>query len=69
MSVTVNSGGSSGDWWNTTWTRRLKLTLNNSGQAGATVPVNTPDALYQLLQAWKVQLNVKPGVFLPFMHR
>ena len=33
VSVTVNSGGSSGDWFNTSWTRRLKLTLNNSGQA------------------------------------
>jgi len=43
--------------------------LNNVDQAGGTAPVNTPDALYQLLQSWKSQLNIKPGVFLPFMHR
>ena len=43
--------------------------LNNVDQAGGTAPVNTPDALYQLLQSWKSQLNIKPGVFLPFMRR
>jgi hydrazine synthase alpha subunit-like protein len=43
--------------------------LNNVDQAGATVPTNTPDALYQLLQSWKSQLNIKPGVFLPLTNR
>ncbi len=33
VSVTVSSGGGTGDWWNSLWTRRLKLTLDNSGQA------------------------------------
>jgi hypothetical protein len=33
VSVTVNSGGPSGNWWNTAWTRRMRLTIDNSGQA------------------------------------
>jgi hypothetical protein len=43
--------------------------LNNVDQAGGAAPVNTPDALYQLLQSWKSQLNIKPGVFLPLTRR
>jgi hydrazine synthase alpha subunit-like protein len=43
--------------------------LNNVDQAGGAAPANTPDALYQLLQSWKSQLNIKPGVFLPLTRR
>jgi hypothetical protein len=43
--------------------------LNNVDQAGGSVPTNTPDALYQLLQSWKVSLNVIPRAFLPVSHR
>jgi hypothetical protein len=43
--------------------------LNNVDQAGAAAPANTPDALYQLLQSWKSQLNIQPGVFLPLTRR
>jgi hypothetical protein len=43
--------------------------LNNVDQAGGAAPVNTPDALYQLLQSWKSQLNIKPGLFLPLTRR
>jgi Hydrazine synthase alpha subunit middle domain len=43
--------------------------LNNTDQAGAAAPANTPDALYQLLLSWKSQLNIKPSVFLPLTQR
>jgi hypothetical protein len=43
--------------------------LNNADQAGGVAPVNTPDALFQLLQSWKSQLNIKPGLFLPLTRR
>ena len=43
--------------------------LNNVDQADGAAPANTPDALYQLLQSWKSQLNIKPGVFLPLTRR
>jgi hypothetical protein len=43
--------------------------LNNTDQAGGAAPANTPDALYQLLQSWKSQLNIKRGVFLPLTRR
>ncbi len=43
--------------------------LNNVDQAGGAAPSNTPDALYQLLQSWKSQLNIRPGVFLPLTRR
>ena len=43
--------------------------LNNVDQAGGAAPANTPDALYQLLQSWKSQLNIKPGVFLALTRR
>jgi hypothetical protein len=43
--------------------------LNNVDQAGHAAPANTPDALVQLLQSWKTQLNVRPGVFLPLTRR
>jgi hypothetical protein len=43
--------------------------LNNTDQAGGAAPENTPDALYQLLQSWKSQLNIKPGAFLPLTRR
>jgi len=42
---------------------------DNVDQAGGAAPANTPDALYQLLQSWKSQLNIKPGVFLPLTRR
>jgi hypothetical protein len=42
---------------------------NNVDQAGTAAPANTPDALYQLLQSWKAQLNIKPGVFLLLTRR
>jgi hypothetical protein len=43
--------------------------LNNVDQAGGAAPANTPDALYQLLQSWKSQLNIKPVAFLPLTRR
>jgi hypothetical protein len=43
--------------------------LNNVDQAGGAAPANTPDALYQLLESWKSQLNIKPGVFLPLTRK
>lgn len=43
--------------------------LNNVDQAGHPAPANTPDALVQLLQDWKSQLNIQPGVYLPLTRR
>ena len=43
--------------------------LNNVDQAGGAAPTNSPEALYQLLQAWKAALNVKPSVYLPLTLR
>jgi len=43
--------------------------LNNVNQAGGGTPQNTPQALVQLLQAWKAQAQPASRVYLAFVHR